>query len=96
MAKIGTKKHPAVVRVQTEQRAYETLEFCKERGLEVIVGLEPDKEEDLTDIAHALGAPQPAIPTRPALERIGRNDPCPCGSGLKYKKCCLDRPASVG
>jgi methionyl aminopeptidase len=22
-------------------------------------------------------------------ERIGRNDPCPCGSGLKYKKCCL-------
>lgn len=23
--------------------------------------------------------------------RIGRNDPCPCGSGLKYKKCCLER-----
>ncbi|MFO7967139.1 MAG: SEC-C metal-binding domain-containing protein [Archaeoglobaceae archaeon] len=22
-------------------------------------------------------------------ERVGRNDPCPCGSGLKYKKCCL-------
>ncbi|MDH5468758.1 MAG: SEC-C metal-binding domain-containing protein, partial [Candidatus Aminicenantes bacterium] len=21
----------------------------------------------------------------------GRNDPCPCGSGLKYKKCCLGR-----
>lgn len=20
---------------------------------------------------------------------IGRNDPCPCGSGLKFKKCCL-------
>jgi uncharacterized protein YecA (UPF0149 family) len=19
---------------------------------------------------------------------VGRNDPCPCGSGLKYKKCC--------
>jgi uncharacterized protein len=24
-----------------------------------------------------------------ALPRAGRNDPCPCGSGLKYKKCCL-------
>lgn len=23
-------------------------------------------------------------------ERIGRNDPCPCGSGKKYKKCCLN------
>lgn len=23
--------------------------------------------------------------------KVGRNDPCPCGSGLKYKKCCLTR-----
>lgn len=23
-----------------------------------------------------------------SVEKIGRNDPCPCGSGLKYKKCC--------
>jgi methionyl aminopeptidase len=23
--------------------------------------------------------------------KAGRNDPCPCGSGLKYKKCCLNR-----
>jgi hypothetical protein len=23
--------------------------------------------------------------------KIGRNEPCPCGSGKKYKKCCLDR-----
>ena len=24
-------------------------------------------------------------------EKVGRNDPCPCGSGLKYKKCCLGK-----
>lgn len=24
--------------------------------------------------------------------KIGRNDPCPCGSGKKYKKCCLNKP----
>jgi uncharacterized protein len=24
--------------------------------------------------------------------KIGRNDPCPCGSGKKYKKCCADAP----
>ncbi|MBK5101444.1 MAG: SEC-C domain-containing protein [Desulfobacteraceae bacterium] len=23
--------------------------------------------------------------------KIGRNEPCPCGSGLKYKKCCLNK-----
>jgi preprotein translocase subunit SecA len=34
------------------------------------------------------GAPAPAAP-RPAAssEKVGRNDPCPCGSGKKYKKC---------
>jgi methionyl aminopeptidase len=25
---------------------------------------------------------------------VGRNDPCPCGSGLKYKKCCLNKEKS--
>jgi len=30
---------------------------------------------------------------RPSLGRVkvGRNDPCPCGSGKKYKKCCLEK-----
>ena len=31
----------------------------------------------------------PAEPARNPLRDIGRNDPCPCGSGKKYKKCCL-------
>lgn len=26
------------------------------------------------------------------LKKTGRNDPCPCGSGKKYKKCCLGKP----
>lgn len=25
------------------------------------------------------------------MKEIGRNDPCPCGSGIKYKKCCLGK-----
>ncbi|HIZ71748.1 MAG TPA: SEC-C domain-containing protein [Candidatus Atopostipes pullistercoris] len=24
-------------------------------------------------------------------KKIGRNDPCPCGSGKKYKKCCMKK-----
>ncbi len=27
-------------------------------------------------------------------KKVGRNDPCPCGSGLKYKKCCLLKKGS--
>jgi tetratricopeptide (TPR) repeat protein len=29
-------------------------------------------------------------------KKIGRNDPCPCGSGKKYKKCCLGKNSPVG
>lgn len=30
----------------------------------------------------------------PRAARVGRNDPCPCGSGKKYKRCCIDAPAA--
>src|SRR5437867_516432 len=29
-----------------------------------------------------------SAPAAPVIQKIGRNDPCPCGSGKKYKKCC--------
>ena len=35
-------------------------------------------------------APRTATVTRDTA-KIGRNDPCVCGSGKKYKKCCLNR-----
>jgi hypothetical protein len=53
----------------------------------------PRYEDELSD-AEWLSPSRPAIPwerpepirnTRP---RVGRNDPCPCGSGKKFKKCC--------
>lgn len=35
----------------------------------------------------AASAPRKAAPVK-AGPKIGRNDPCPCGSGKKYKNCC--------
>jgi hypothetical protein len=32
---------------------------------------------------------QRVIDVLPRREKVGRNDPCPCGSGKKYKRCCL-------
>ncbi|MDR1204861.1 MAG: DnaJ domain-containing protein [Peptococcaceae bacterium] len=32
--------------------------------------------------------PEPAEPIRRIGPKVGRNDPCPCGSGKKFKKCC--------
>jgi hypothetical protein len=36
----------------------------------------------------AGGAP---APIRSVASKLGRNEPCPCGSGRKYKKCCMGR-----
>jgi uncharacterized protein YecA (UPF0149 family) len=30
-------------------------------------------------------------PAQRAVGRVGRNDPCPCMSGKKFKRCCLQR-----
>jgi len=30
-------------------------------------------------------------PVRNAEKKVGPNDPCPCGSGKKYKKCCMQK-----
>ena len=30
------------------------------------------------------------------MVKIGRNDPCPCGSGKKFKKCCISKTANTG
>ncbi|MEW6608568.1 MAG: preprotein translocase subunit SecA [bacterium] len=34
---------------------------------------------------------QKEIPIIEEKHKLGRNDPCPCGSGKKYKKCCLEK-----
>jgi SEC-C motif-containing protein len=36
----------------------------------------------------ATGKPLPTRPVVHASPKAGRNDPCPCGSGKKFKKCC--------
>ena len=91
MASLGTRKKPAIVRVQSEDRAQRVLEFCNDNGIVVVVGLEPDKPEDLSDIERAIAAREPAR----AASKIGRNDPCPCGSGKKFKRCCVDQPPAL-
>ncbi|MGQ0525498.1 MAG: SEC-C metal-binding domain-containing protein [Betaproteobacteria bacterium] len=44
-------------------------------------------EDELED--SDLFAEEPIAPHFRKTPKIGRNDPCPCGSGKKYKKCCL-------
>lgn len=52
---------------------HETSRFVKEEGLWFYVA------GDMT---------QASLPTRGMAQKVGRNSPCPCGSGKKFKKCC--------
>jgi SWIM/SEC-C metal-binding protein len=82
--KLGTAKNPAVVTVKTKERAKEVESVFNENGWAYSIALEPDKDEDITDLEILLN-PQK---TKITEEKVGRNAPCPCGSGKKYKKCC--------
>lgn len=91
MAKLGTSGRPAIVRVRTQARAEEILITCNRHGWKVIVGVEPEKTEDVSDVERLLNPQVPAM----AQSTVRRNDPCPCGSGRKYKKCCGDQQAAT-
>ena len=83
-AKLGTDKNPAVVNVQTEARVKELESQFEKNGWKYKITLEPDKPEDINDLEILLNPQKTII----AGEKVGRNDPCPCGSGKKYKRCC--------
>ncbi len=83
-AKFGTKKNPAVVNVQTKERVKELESVFEENGWKYTIELEPDKPENITDLEILLNPPKRRI----AEKKVGRNEPCPCGSDKKYKKCC--------
>ncbi len=65
----------------------------KEESLRAIFLAEVVKKEksiyDSSMTATHGGGPVKRVPVKKsASEKVGRNDPCPCGSGKKYKKCC--------
>jgi len=62
-----------------------------------LVQLRPQQEVKREKVAKETGtaaASQTAVkkqPVRNASKKVGPNDPCPCGSGKKYKKCCMQK-----
>jgi len=83
-ARLGTKKAPAQIRVKTEQREQELLAIFTENKWFADISVDPDKDENIKDLEMLQAKPERAVSTKKA----SRNDPCPCGSGKKYKKCC--------
>ena len=66
--------------------ALEWTDYAEDADQDGPFGEEDQFGEDLFAVDHL-----PMEPVRNPLRHVGRNDPCPCGSGKKAKKCCLAR-----
>lgn len=74
----------AVARPDDASRfAERELGYIDDLVAELEAALEPEDE------------PEPEEPVQNPLRDVGRNDPCPCGSGKKFKKCCLGKEAAA-
>ncbi len=89
--------------IQSEDHAKEPIELLSideiyEVFEEYDYGYTDDDDfEDDYEVPETNNNPKPYFPETPIIplkneSKVGRNDPCPCGSGKKYKKCCLNKP----
>jgi SWIM/SEC-C metal-binding protein len=83
-AKLGTEKNPAKVHVKTKKRMNEVTKIFEQNNWKYQIDIMSDEPEDIADLEILLNWPEP----KQTEKKVGRNDPCPCGSGKKYKKCC--------
>jgi hypothetical protein len=73
------------------------LTFLVERVKDTLLATAGEDEVDLNEMVEFAehdgrqAGPNTSLPVRHTEAKIGRNDPCPCGSGRKYKFCCLAR-----
>ena len=66
-----------------------------------LVQMKPTQEVKRQKVAKetaATGTADKTVKQQPvrATNKVGPNDPCPCGSGKKYKKCCMQKDKSAG
>ena len=70
-----------------------TCEWLIARGIEEVSAGESVIEAEMARLAARHGDPDRLLAPTPPVRvevKVGRNDPCPCGSGRKYKRCCVD------
>ena len=53
-----------------------------------ILTMELPSEAMRFDLLKQLADIETSAPRAEKQKKVGRNDPCPCGSGKKYKRCC--------
>lgn len=84
--KSGSKKYPLQLIVGSQQRKDELTALAAEKELFVEVQIKQDCEVE-ENVAQLMALVN-KVETTAVASTPNRNDPCSCGSGKKYKKCC--------
>ena len=72
-----------------KEETVRNLFLVKIAGQDDLEELAPPKEQEmLMSHGESAGGASRQKTVRRQADKVGRNDPCPCGSGKKYKKCC--------
>ncbi|HEX4516663.1 MAG TPA: SEC-C metal-binding domain-containing protein, partial [Polyangiaceae bacterium] len=90
LAKVQVRKETDVDRMEREdaaRHAQQQQQMIMRHGGEVDPGADVDEAPAQGPVSGARPQRVVAQPVRRESPKIGRNDPCPCGSGLKFKKC---------
>ena len=76
----------------------ELVKSIREESVKAVFSLKPKRKEQVVNVkmtnnvtnlmTNASGEDTPKRKPVKAEKKVGRNDPCPCGSGKKYKNCC--------
>ena len=86
-----------LARFEGERRLIRERASAEEAARAVLAAPSLSNSQGSEETARSKSMAAPSEPTPGSLSapagRPGRNDPCPCGSGLKYKRCCLVRAA---
>ena len=80
LVKLEVTRLLMTVRIQSQEQASEAAQAIEERASQVanVTYTHPNEDGSVSEEADI---------SADAVPKVGRNDPCPCGSGKKYKAC---------
>ncbi|MBL4822919.1 MAG: SEC-C domain-containing protein [Colwellia sp.] len=84
IVKLGTEKNPLTLVVTSDEKKQEVETLVADNGLFATITVDSAINEDINELTTILNKPS----TTTFEKTPNRNDPCSCGSGKKYKKCC--------
>ena len=87
VSRVQVRSEEEVRMMEDQARQAQEMQFQHAQAATLLA----DEEENAPQLPSVGGeagwTPEPPKPFKRDIPKVGRNDPCPCGSGMKYKQC---------